>query len=407
MLLNLERAQTVMAENKLDGLLASTAENVTYTTGYSNWPIYTFKDMEAYGVLSQSGEIALVVPIDAVDFLAQRSACTSRIYTYGTFHVERKPGVKLEGAPARIVELRESSIHQPRAVEALKQALSDLGLLGGRIGLDERGMPPQRWRALLGALADTSVSEASDLFRFLRMIKTEGEIRLLRRAVHAVESGIQAAFENARPGMTEADLERMIRMVTVLAGANPGHCETSAGARGGGCFPPSEEYTLKPGDVIRSDCGARYGWYWADTGRTAVIGEPPSELETYFRALERGIETMLGMIRPGVSVAQLAEAAVASVRDNGIPRYQRHHVGHGIGLEMYEAPLLTGAEGSRDIHRLGGENVVLEEGMVINIELPYYELGLGGLQIEDTLVVRKGGHDFLTTADRGLLKLPP
>jgi Xaa-Pro aminopeptidase len=405
MLLNLERAQKIMAENKLDGLLASTAENVTYTTGYSNWPIYTFKDIEAYGALSRSGEIALVVSIDAVDYLAQCPAGTSRIYTYGTFHVGRKAEVKLADAPARIVELRESLIHHPRAVDALKQALHDMQLLGGRIGFDERGMPPQRWRALLETLAGTSVSEAGELFRTIRMIKTEEEIRLLRNAVRAVESGIQTAFANARPGMSEADLQRMIRVVTVLAGANPGHCETSAGVRGAGCFPSSEEYVLQPGDVIRSDCGARYGWYWADTGRTAVIGEPPAELATYFQALHRGIETMLNMIKPGVSAAQLAKTTIASVRDNGIPQYQRHHVGHGIGLEMYEPPILAGAEGSRDIHRLGGENVILEDGMVINIELPYYELGLGGLQIEDTLVVRERGNEVLTTADRGLLKV--
>jgi len=396
-----------LAENRLDGLVASTAENVTYMTGYSNWTIYTFKDMEVYGVLSRSGEIALVVPIDAVDFLAQRPACTSRIYTYGTFYVSRKPGVDLIGAPARIVELRESSIHRPSAAEALKQALSDLGLLSCRIGLDERGMPPQRWRALLDALADTYVSEASELCRSIRMIKTDEEIGRLRRSAHAVESAIQAAFANARPGMSEADLERMIRLVTVMAGASPGHCETSAGARGAGSFPASEEYRLQIGDVIRSDCGGRFDCYWADTGRTAAVGELPVELEVSFRALKRGIETMLAIIKPGVSVAELAETAVACVRDNGIPHYQRHHVGHGIGLEMYEAPLLSGRAASGDIHRLGGEEVVLEEGMVINIELPYYELGLGGLQIEDTLVVREGGYELLTTADREIFRVAP
>jgi Xaa-Pro dipeptidase len=220
-----------------------------------------------------------------------------------------------------------------------------------------------------------------------------------------VESGIQAAFAGAYPGMIEADLERTIRTVTVSLGANPGHCETSAGTRGAGCFPASEEYRLQLGDVIRSDCGARYRWYWADTGRTAVIGEPPRLLAAYFQALEAGIDALLETIKPGVPVTRLSDAAMKAVRDNGIPHYQRHHVGHGIGLEMYEAPLLVGPGGSRDIHRLGDENMVLEEGMVINIELPYYELGLGGLQIEDTLVVRERGYELLTIADRGIRRV--
>lgn len=405
MLMNLKRAQKLMQENRLDGLVASSAENVTYVTDYSSWTMYTFKDMEVYGILSQGGETALVIPIDGIDFIAQRPPHTSRIYSYGTFHVEHKPGAKIEGAPARIVELRKSSTHRPSATEALKQALMDLGLVGERIGLDERGMPQARWQHVVGALPDTSVSAAGELFRAIRMIKTDDEVRLLCRAVAAVESGIQAAFAGAYPGMIEADLERTIRTVTVSLGANPGHCETSAGTRGAGCFPPSEEYRLQLGDVIRSDCGARYRWYWADTGRTAVIGEPPRQLAAYFKALEAGIDALLETIKPGVPVSRLSDAAMKAVRDNGIPHYQRHHVGHGIGLEMYEAPLLVGPGGSRDIHRLGDENMVLEEGMVINIELPYYELGLGGLQIEDTLVVRERGYELLTIADRGIRRI--
>jgi len=405
MLVNLQRAQKLMKERQLDGLVASSAENVTYVTDYASWTMYTFKDIEVYGVLSQSGETALVLPIDGIDFIAQRPTHASRIYSYGTFHLERKPGVELDGAPARIVELRKSSVHRPSAAEALKQALTDLALLRGRVALDEHGMPQTRWQSITESLPEISFGPAGELFRAIRMVKTEDEVRLLRRAVAAVESGMQSAFAGAYPGMIEAELERAIRAVTVLLGANPGHCETSAGARGAGCFPGSEEYRLQRGDVIRSDCGARYQWYWADTGRTAVIGDPPRQLETYYRAIRAGIDALLETINPGVSIARLSEVAIRAVRDNGIPHYQRHHVGHGIGLEMYEAPLLVGPGGSRDIHRLGDADTVLEEGMVINIELPYYELGLGGLQIEDTLVLRERGYELLTTAGREMRRV--
>jgi Xaa-Pro dipeptidase len=405
MLMNLERARQIMNDHRLEGLVASSAENVTYVTGYASWTMYTFKDLEVYGVVSRDGATALVVPIDGIDFIAQRPAHVTRIYSYGTFHVEHRPGARLEGAPARIVELKESATHRPSAIEALKQALDDLGLHGGRIGLDERGIAPARWRLVEEALSDASITAANELFRKVRLVKTADEVRYLHRAAAAVESGIQAAFASAHVGMVEADLERVIRLSTVIAGADPGHCETSAGTRGAGCFPASDEYRLHPGDVIRSDCGARYHWYWADTGRTAVVGEPPRQLAAYFRALRAGIDALLEAIRPGTSVAVLADRAIATVRDNGIPNYQRHHVGHGIGLEMYEAPLLTGSGGSRDIHYLGRDDVLLEEGMVVNIELPYYELGLGGLQIEDTVVVRAAGPELLTTSCRDLVRL--
>jgi Xaa-Pro aminopeptidase len=144
--------------------------------------------------------------------------------------------------------------------------------------------------------------------------------------------------------------------------------------------------------------------YWADTGRTAVIGEPPSDLVRYYAALQAGIAELLKRAQPGVAVSELFDAGVQTVRESGIPHYQRHHVGHAIGLEMYEPPVLANAQSS-DIHRFGESDIRLEPGMVINIELPYYELGLGGLQIEDTLVIRPDGHEVLTTASRDLYRI--
>jgi Xaa-Pro aminopeptidase len=112
---------------------------------------------------------------------------------------------------------------------------------------------------------------------------------------------------------------------------------------------------------------------------------------------------MLAMIRPGVPVGDLFRMGTATVRSSGIPHYQRHHVGHGIGLEFYEAPVLVGAPCDDDAGRANGSGMTLRSGMVINVELPYYELGLGGLQIEDTVVIRSGGYERLTTSDHGLL----
>jgi Xaa-Pro aminopeptidase len=75
----------------------------------------------------------------------------------------------------------------------------------------------------------------------------------------------------------------------------------------------------------------------------------------------------------------------------GIPDYRRHHIGHAIGLEMYEAPLLV-----------EGSDARLEAGMVVNVETPYYESGYGGFQIEDTVLVTEAGGELLTKADRTL-----
>ncbi len=89
--------------------------------------------------------------------------------------------------------------------------------------------------------------------------------------------------------------------------------------------------------------------------------------------------------------SEIFEEAVRSVREAGISHYQRNHVGHGIGIECYDPPFLAPTS-----------DHILEEGMVVNIETPYYELGFGGLQVEDTIVVTPDGYRSLTQCDRGL-----
>ncbi len=404
MFLNRDRATAIMGESGLAGLVATSPENVTYAADYTNWTIHTFKDMEVYAVVPSRGEVALVIPIDGLEYIAERPSAAARIYTYGTYHIRRRDGAELTPMEARVAELRDRvDTHRPTASESLRQALEDASLVGERLGVDEGGVTQSGWDDI-AQLVGPGLTAARETWRRIRRIKTPSEVEALRYSALAVEAGIQAAFASARPGMTETDLERTIRMVTVSRGVIPGHCETSAGTRGACCTAPSPDYRLKLGDVIRSDCGGRYRWYHADTGRTAVLGTPPHDLEVYFRALRAGIDAMLGAIAPGCRVVDLFNLAVNTVRDAGIPHYQRHHVGHGIGLEMYEAPLLVGAEGSRDIHRSADPPTALEEGMVINIELPYYELGLGGLQIEDTLVVRATGPELLTMASRDMYR---
>ena len=397
MLLNRERARTIMRDRGLDALVATSPENVTYATGYGNWTIYTFRDQEVYGIVPRDGPIALVVPIDAMDYLAQVEIDAPALYTYGTFYTVRDPRASLAGEEARLFDLRERTEHYGDGMAGLRQALADLEV-GGVMGVDERGMPPARWRRLLAAFSGRTIVEAHELFRTIRMVKTEEEIRRLRATAAGVEQAMLAAFAAAAPGVTETALEQIFREVAVARGVIPGHFETTAGMRSAGSFPASAAYHIKADDVIRSDVGGRRLGYWADTGRTAVLGEPPATLAHYHDALRGGIDAILRLVKPGVIVGDLFRVGIETVRSGGIPHYERHHVGHAIGLEFYEAPILN--EGRESA---GGE-MKLQEGMVINVELPYYELGLGGLQIEDTLVVRPGGYELLTAAPRTILR---
>jgi hypothetical protein len=124
---------------------------------------------------------------------------------------------------------------------------------------------------------------------------------------------------------------------------------------------------LKSGEVIRFDVGGRYKHYRADIARMAVLGEADDKTATYVRALHVGVLKALEMIRPGVKASAVFETAVEAVRREGIPHYNRSHVGHGIGVDGYDLPDLTPA--SKD---------VIEEGMVMCVETPLLRARLGG-----------------------------
>ena len=211
---------------------------------------------------------------------------------------------------------------------------------------------------------------------------------------------MQRGIEAVRDGGTELDIWQVCTTEVARHGAIPTHWETSAGTRSAACFPPSD-YQLAQGDLIRIEGGCRYNWNFADTGRTAVVGKPTAEQQRNYDAIMAGQQAALELVRPGTLPSEIFEADVTAVRKAGLEDYQRHHVGHGIGLEMYEAPLLAPSAKS-DIHKLGRGEMALEPQMVINVETPYYHLGVGGFQIEDTVVVTEDGYEYLTHAPRNL-----
>jgi len=151
---------------------------------------------------------------------------------------------------------------------------------------------------------------------------------------------------------------------------------------------------IRRGDVIRFDVGGRYNHYRADIARNAVLGEPSAKVKTFHHAIRAGLLRAIEMVKPGARAADIFEASVETVRREGLPHYKRNHVGHGIGLDGYDAPDFS-----------PGSKEVLEENMVICLETPYYELGFGGLQVEDMVVVTDTGYETLTHLPRGLEEL--
>jgi Xaa-Pro aminopeptidase len=147
--------------------------------------------------------------------------------------------------------------------------------------------------------------------------------------------------------------------------------------------------------VIRFDTGCVLNGYNSDIARNFSVGEPDERARRLYNAMLAGEEAAFQAMRPGVRASEVFEAAVRAVRDAGVPDYQRHHVGHGVGLEVYDVPLLGPSD-----------HTILETGMTFEVETPFYEMGLAGLQPEDTVVLREDGPELLTTLSRELEVVP-
>jgi Xaa-Pro dipeptidase len=392
MLMNSARLFAGMKKERLDAIVATMPENVTYASGFWAMSQWIRRGPQAY-VLTPAeggGDPVVIASTGLVDLVADPDVWVRDISRFGKFIVDRTPDVELDSHDSRIEQLMAQA-DDGDAVAALAKAIKARGLQNARIGVDEIGILPQYWDKLAEALPGATLVRAADVFRYARAIKTPDEVARLRRSAQIADLSIQAALDTAKIGATEMDLARAFHTKTIVEGGMPVLGCIGVGTRSAMTNVQPSDCLMKAGDVIRFDVGGRFGHYRADIARNAVLGEPSQKLKTYHRAICVGLDRAIEMIKPGVRVADVFEASVEAVRREGIPHYQRSHVGHGIGLDGYDAPNIAPSN-----------NEVFEEGMVICVETPYYEMGFAGLQVEDTMVVTVDGVDSFMISSTAL-----
>lgn len=402
MALNQRRISQALQANHLDALIATTPENVAYVSGHDSPLPRFFHGLQEYALLTPAGESGLVIPANDIAYLAASPFETENIWCYGEFFIEGPFGTVPAGPEETLRLLMERSRPALNAATALADALKALQLTAGRIGVDEGNFSPDVRQAILEAFPSLVIEEAAALFKQIRMIKTEAEIERLRQAAEVNQRAFLALRDHIRAGITEGQLMQIYREALVKQGAIPGLNSGGAGTRSGAPFMPPATYPLTTGDLFRFDGTAVYDGYWTDFGRTLAVSQASDKAQRYYAALLSGFQAGLQLVRPGQSVAELFDTVMRTVRAEGIAHYRRHHVGHGIGIEVYDPPIL-GPATKANIFKEGGEGLALEENMVICLEVPYYELGFGGLQVEDTLVVREGGYEPLITLEHDLM----
>jgi len=391
MLLNKARAVDVMQQAGVDGIIATSLENVAYVSGYLSFSQRLTKATQVYAVLSadRPDEAVLVAPIGDLDGVAQR-AVRVQVQSYGAFPVFSSPAINSEPDQLAFLGLMQAAVSKGPG-DALAAALSALGLKGKRLALDTTGLTPPVAQELYRLLGPDSTVEGWDLLRRIRMVKTPEEVARLRQASSITEAAIDDVLKSAHEGMTEHEMAYVFNNAVLRRDAMPLLTCIGVGPRSALPNVVPSQRRLKKGDIIRFDVGCVYEWYCSDLARIASFGDPPAKAAAYYRAVLSGEQEAIGAVKPGARTRDIFQIALDATRANGISHYERHHCGHGIGLECYDMPSIA-----------PGDETVLGPGMVINIETPYYELGFAGLQVEDTVVVTNDGAESLSVSDRSL-----
>jgi Xaa-Pro dipeptidase len=394
-LLNEARLETLMDRAGLDLLVATSPANVFYASNYRSLGQWILPGVEVYVAIPRiaSAPRALIAPVGEIDLVAETKLDVTEVIPYGMFSYTRSTSGSedLSASDLRLIELGIDTTAHNSPLEALVAYVQAQDLATGRLGIDEMGVSPARYQEFQAALSSASLEPAYGTWQQIRMVKTEKEIDRLRRANAIAATAFKTTLEEYREGVTERELAAVYNQSLIKHGAQPTFTVIGIGSHSAYPNAAITDRELRKGDIVRYDIGCAYEGYHADIARTVIFGSPSSKLEACYEAILVGEETAIERIRPGLTPDEIFDIAMTATRQAGIPHYERNHVGHGIGVDVYDPPVLR-----------QGLATPIEAGMVLNVETPYYEIGWGGLQVEDAVLVTETGSEYLTELDRTL-----
>jgi Xaa-Pro aminopeptidase len=230
----------------------------------------------------------------------------------------------------------------------------------------------------------------------LRVIKSAAEIATIQASVQLNSAALERALRHFRPTMTEVDLAAEIDYRMRRLGADGNAFETIVASAGRTALPHARpmDHPIRTDELLLIDMGANVAGYASDMTRTFAVGKLDAKKRRIYRAVLESQLAAVHAVRPGVTCASVDGAARKVLRGFGMDKLFIHSTGHGLGLEIHERPRIGRKEATK-----------LETGMVITIEPGVYQEGLGGVRIEDTVVVTASGCQILTPTSKELFFL--
>ncbi|ODT99901.1 MAG: X-Pro dipeptidase [Pseudonocardia sp. SCN 72-86] len=354
-----DRLRALLAGAGVDALLVTALVDVRYLTGFTG------------------SNAALLV---AADGDARTRFCTDGRYV--TQAADEVPDLE--------------TVVDRSSVLALARRVAGLGI--ARLGFESDVVTVDGFSAIDGAAAGSELVRAPGLTRGLRTVKDDVEIAALRTACAVADAALAdlVAAGGIAVGRTEREVALDLEMRMRGHGASGPAFETimAAGAHSAIPHHSPTDAELRRGDLVKIDFGALVDGYHSDTTRTFVLGPAADWQRDLHDLVARALRAGCAALAPGTAVSAVDAAARDVIVAAGMGKRFVHGLGHGVGLEIHEAPWLSAT--SQD---------ELAAGAVVTVEPGVYLEGRGGVRIEDTLVVTDAGADPLTFAPHGLVEL--
>ncbi|CAN5529527.1 Xaa-Pro peptidase family protein [soil metagenome] len=265
--------------------------------------------------------------------------------------------------------------------------------LNGKVGFDPAATSVASLRKLEGELPESvELVEAEGLLEQLRRVKDASEVEAIAEATRIADEALEAVLADGLSGRTEREVAQVLAAAIRERGSEPSFgAIVAAAANGAQPHAEPSDRTIEAGELVVIDWGAQVDGYCSDGTRTLATGEISDEAREVYELVKRAQQAALDVIAPGISGVDADAAAREPIKDAGHADHFGHGLGHGVGLEVHEAPTMS----PRSEHQLQADDVV-------TVEPGVYIPGKFGVRIEDIVLVTEDGHRNFSSTPKEL-----
>jgi Xaa-Pro aminopeptidase len=351
-----DRLRSRFADASCDALIVTRLPNIRYLTGFSG-----------------SAGIVLVTPDELT------------VFTDGRYSTQSREQIDAAGVDARIEILPTQAAQQARLV--------DLTRPFARLGLEAHGVTWAQQRTWAAAFGEVDLVATEDLVEGLRRVKDAGEIARIRAACAIADEALASVLPSLAEQPTEREFALDLEVAMRRRGASGTSFDTIVASGPNGAKPHARpgDRRIEHGELVVIDFGCIVDGYCSDMTRTVSVGDPGADARRLWDVVRASQQAGRDAVIAGVACAAVDRASRDVIDAAGWGELFSHGTGHGVGLEIHEAPRVAKTSSG-----------TLEAGVVVTVEPGVYLPGVGGVRLEDTVVVTDAGAESLTSFPKSL-----